>query len=88
MISMDRRVFKLPFTKTNVSKYQCPTCSKGFLKVQEDTFHRKETKISLASHELPGFDHDCIEYIYSCIFECTNTTCKEVVSSSGNGWVD
>jgi len=87
-VSMERRVFKLPFTKSNVSKYQCPTCSKGFLKIQEDAFYQRETKSSLANHDHPEFGHEWVEYIYSCIFECTNTACKEVVSSSGTGWVE
>lgn len=82
---MDRKVFKLPFSKAGVSKYQCPTCSKGLLKVIPDTFYDKETAASLKEHRHPEWDPEWIEYVYSCLFECSNTACKEVVSSSGAG---
>jgi hypothetical protein len=43
---MDRKLFKLPFYNTGVTKYQCPTCGKGVLKVIPETFSHKETKLS------------------------------------------
>ena len=84
---MDRKTFKLPFSKTGVSKYQCPTCSKGLLKVKPNTFCEQETSASLKEHRHPEWDPEWIVYIYSCLFECSNTACKDIVSSTGTGSV-
>jgi hypothetical protein len=71
-----------------MSKYHCPTCTKGFLKVKKDSFHYQETNDSEKDHEHPGWDPDWIQYVYSCLFECTNSACKDTISSSGNGYVE
>lgn len=84
---MDRKSFKLPFSKSGVTKYQCPTCEKGVLKLKVDTFNHSETKVSLEAHDHEAWDPDWIEYIYSCLLECTNTACKDTIASSGNGSV-
>ncbi len=84
---MDRKVFKLPFKKIGVTKYQCPTCDKGFLKIKKDTFHFQETKASERAHRHEAWEPEWIDYIYSCLFECSNTACKDTVSSSGVGSV-
>ena len=85
---MDRKLYKLPFTIKGVSRYQCPSCSKGLLKIKEDTFSQQETKVSRGEHDHPGWDPEWITYIYSCLFECTNPGCKDVVSSCGKGSVE
>jgi hypothetical protein len=86
-MNMDRKVFKIPFNKNGVTKYQCPTCEKGVLNVKPEPFQEKETVESLKGHRHPEWDPEWIVYIYSCLFECTNTACKDVVSSSGTGSV-
>ncbi len=83
---MDRTVFKLPFTKNGTTRYQCPTCSKGYLNVVEDSFSEKETKESRAMHDHPEWGPEYFETVYSGILECSNTACKDVISSSGIGW--
>lgn len=85
---MDRKIYKLPFTKNGVSRYQCPTCTKGLLKIKSDTLNKQETKESRSGHDHPGWDPEWITYIYSCLFECTNPDCKDIVSSSGKGRVE
>jgi len=84
---MDRKSFKLPFRKIGVTKYPCPTCSKGFLKVKKNTFHFEETIKSSKIHHHEDWGPEWIEYLYSCLFECSNTVCKEIISSSGRGSV-
>lgn len=79
---------KLPFRNSIESYYQCPTCNNGQLKIKDGTFSSNETHISLSAHDHPDFDADYISYVYSCLFECTNSTCKETVASSGYGFVD
>ncbi|WP_186763570.1 DUF4145 domain-containing protein [Shewanella algae] len=83
---MDRTSFKLPFTNKGTTKFHCPTCSKGLLKVSDESFNFKETKASLDMHDHPEWGPEYYEVVYSGILECSNTTCKEVVSSSGYGW--
>lgn len=85
---MDRKIFELPFTKLGVTRYTCPTCGKGVLKVKKDTFHFKETKSSSGMHLHPAWEPDWTQYVYSCLLECTNAVCKDVISSSGVGSVN
>ena len=85
---MDRKIFKLPFTKTSVTRYQCPTCDKGLLKIEKDTFHFKESLYSKKQHGHPEWEPEYIEFIYSGLFKCTNSTCGEFVSSTGIGRVE
>jgi len=84
---MDRKSYKLPFNKTGVTKYQCPSCVKGLLKVKQNTFHFSETKQSSSAHQHEAWEPEWIEYVYSCLFECTNTNCKDTVASTGTGSV-
>lgn len=85
---MDRKLYKLPFTKNGMSRYQCPTCNKGVLKIIPDTLQSKETKASRRNQNHPAWDPEWITIIYSCLFECANPDCKEIVSSSGKGGVE
>ena len=83
---MDRKAFKQPFWGVGLTNYPCPTCNKGSLKAKEDTFLFKETTLSIRSRQIDvWWDPELMEYVYSCLFECTNTSCKEMVSSSGIG---
>lgn len=83
---MDRTVFKLPFTKKGITRYPCPSCAKGYLKILKDSFAEKETKRSIGMHNHPEWGPEYFETVYSCILECSNAACKDVVSSSGIGW--
>lgn len=85
---MDRKPYKTPFTKSSITKFLCPTCAKGFLKTKGDAFFYKETSDSLKAHGHDAWDPEWINYVYSCLFECSNSACKEVVSSAGTGFVD
>ncbi len=82
---MDRKVFKLPLRAGGISKFPCPTCGKGQLRVVKDHFHYKESVGSKKVHSHEAWDPEWIIYIYSCLLECSNAACKDVVSSSGVG---
>lgn len=84
---MDRKIFKAVFYKSGLTMFYCPTCGKGFLKVKKDTFHYQETRDSVKAHQHEAWDSEWVDYIYSCLFECTNTACKDTVSGSGVGSV-
>lgn len=85
---MDRNLYKLPFQKNAPPPWKCPTCGNGILRIKIDSFENWETSNSKKAQSHPEFDYYWIEYIYSCLFECTNNACKEVVVSSGKGYVD
>lgn len=85
---MDRKSFKRTFGKRGATHYSCPSCGKGVLRIKEGTFQHQETRASARAHGHEAWDPDWIIYVYSCIFECTNSACKDVVSSVGHGGVD
>ncbi len=85
---MDRKAYKLPFKRNSLSRWTCPSCMKGLLKVKADTFHAEETKESKKAHGHPAWDPDWISYVYSCLLECTNPACKDTVANTGTGAVD
>jgi len=82
---MDRKAYKLPFTKRSFSRWLCPTCNEGILKFRKDTFHAEETETSKLLRTHPEWDVNWIEYVYSCLLECINPTCKDIVANSGTG---
>jgi hypothetical protein len=82
---MDRKSYKLPLRKTGVSNFPCPTCGKGRLQVMKDKFHHEETKISKQAHHHEAWGAEWISYIYCCLLECTDSSCKDVISSTGHG---
>jgi hypothetical protein len=85
---MDRKSYKLPFTKTGYLQWVCPTCGKGVLRIKKDFFHTEETRESKKAHSHEEWDPEWIEYIYSCLLECSNNECQDQVYSSGVGFVD
>ena len=68
-----------------MTNWNCPTCGKGFLKVKKGTFHHEETRASIRARDYDDWDPEWIRYLYSCLLECNNPHCKDIVSSSGEG---
>jgi len=85
---MDRKAYKLPFTKDGLLRWVCPTCNKGRLKLKKGTFNFEETKHSKRGRNHEAWDPDWIDYVYSCLLECTNPPCKDTIANSGTGIVD
>lgn len=84
---MNRKLYKLPFGENSTPGWQCPTCNEGLLRIKKGTFFSEELSESKKAHGHEAWDPDWIEYIYSCLLQCTNDKCKEVVASSGTGMV-
>lgn len=84
---MDRQDLKRPFTVERDTNWTCPTCERGTLRVIKDTFH-KEERLHSRVHGEDAWDPDWIEYVYACLFQCSNDACREVVSSVGTGTVE
>jgi hypothetical protein len=85
---MDRTSFHLPFTERNVPKWPCPKCGTGHLALLPNALVHKETPESLRDRRHEVWEPDWIRYVFSCVFECTNADCKEVVACCGDGKVD
>ena len=85
--SIDRKKFKSPFRENELIDWDCPSCGKGFLKIKKGTFHHEETRDSVRAKESDLWDPEWIEYLYSCLLECNNPACKDIVSSLGVGSV-
>lgn len=82
---MERKLYKLPFSQSRSPDWMCPTCSKGVLRIKKDTFHSEETRDSRGAHGHEAWDPEWIRYVYSCLLECTNDQCKEIVTNLGKG---
>jgi Domain of unknown function (DUF4145) len=84
---MDRRLLKLPFGLENAPDWLCPTCGRGTLRIEKDSFVQRELR---RSREIFFYtnDYEDIKYVYSCLLICSNGKCDEVVTSIGIGSVD
>lgn len=85
---MDRKFLKSHFTKSSPPDWSCPTCRKGLLRIKEGTFHSAETRSSCEDHEHEAWEPAWVREKYSCLLECNNESCKEIVASAGRGSVD
>lgn len=87
---MDRKKLTSYFSRAEEIAWGCPTCRSGFLKIIDNSFHRKETSKSHAAHTYHNgqWFPEHVEYVYSCLLKCGNKNCGEIISSSGTGFVD
>lgn len=85
---MDRKLFKLPFQPESPLDWQCPTCGKGLLRIKKETFFSDELAHSKKSYNHEAWEPEWMEHIYSCLMQCSNDNCQEVVASTGTGFVD
>ncbi|MES2014697.1 MAG: DUF4145 domain-containing protein [Patescibacteria group bacterium] len=86
-MSVDRKIFNIPFHKGKQPEWTCPSCNRGILKGKEGTFLRVETRASKAHRGHPDWEPEWISYRYSCQFVCTNPACEEMVFNVGTGSV-
>jgi hypothetical protein len=85
---VDRRLYKLPFYEKVLPQWTCPACGKGVLRLVKDTFLKKETAKSKRAYRSSEGNQLDVEYVYSCLLECSNVSCKDKVVSTGIGFVD
>lgn len=85
---MDRTPFQLPFTENQVPKWPCPTCRVGHFALVPNTLVQKETPESVKEHDHEAWEPDWVRFVFSCIFECTNADCKELIACCGEGRVE
>ena len=85
---MDRKLYKVPFTREKSPDWLCPHCGKGVLRFIDGTFRAEERRHSREARDYEAWDPDWIEYSYSGMLRCSNDQCKECVATSGVGGVD
>ena len=91
---IDRKLLKLPFRDPRGRiwiggpKWKCPTCSNGVLRMQKDSFKVEETRSSKRDHNRSDWLPDSLQYVFSCLLECSADRCKEWVSCAGEGFGD
>jgi len=85
---VDRKLYKVPFTREKSPDWICPQCRKGVLRFVDGSFHAAERRLSREARDHEAWDPDWIEYTYSGLLSCANDQCKESVSTAGTGGVD
>lgn len=86
---MTPKFFKKKFTLDDGVTYLCPTCSDFTLQLQPKKFHSEETsgtKKMQASDDY--YEPEFYSFIFSAIFICKNSKCKESVVCLGDGYID
>ncbi len=82
---MDRKIFKTTFQESGFTRYPCPLCGDGKLRVKKGSFQYSQTNSSKRESKYEHWDPEWVEYVYSCLFECRS--CKDTIASSGTGSV-
>lgn len=84
---MDRTPYHLPFTSERIPHWRCPSCGIGHLTLDPKNLIFSETTESSRERKHEDWEPDWIRYVYCSVFQCSNATCKEMISSCGSGKV-
>lgn len=77
---------KSTFSKKSTPNWECPSCSKGLLKIKSDEFHFEETRESLGWHDRNDWEPEYIRYRFHGTLKCSE--CQDFISFSGLGNVE
>lgn len=72
-----------PFYGHRVPPYRCPACDGGVLLLMRDTLHFGQTAESRALNEAVGPEIGAGQWRFSCLFQCCDADCAEVVACVG-----
>lgn len=75
------------FQKNDSLPFLCPFCKKNSLILDDDTWQEHD---KAALHHCEEWFDPCdhVEYIYTALYKCSNSNCRQCVISSGTGGVD
>lgn len=85
---IDKKLLTSYFRKDQNTYWHCPTCSNGYLVIEENTFSSRETAISQKGHSHYEWEPEWVSLVYNCMLKCSNNNCGEQVTSSGHGFLD
>lgn len=75
------------FQKSDSIPFSCPFCHEKSLSLLEESWYEHDK-----SKYSPTTDHlspeECVEYIYTSVYQCKTKSCEQKVISSGIGYVD
>lgn len=82
---MDRQLYKKSFKRNGLPQWKCPTCEKGVLQLEKDSFSKIERSWSREAKQHDAWEPEWIESTFSCMLKCANRKCQEGVALSGIG---
>ena len=85
---MDRKILKADFSKVQFPAWRCPTCKSGTQHPKKDSFLYYERYDSKKAHKHEDWEPEWIEYTYTFTLECSNKSCREMVTNTGTGSVE
>lgn len=82
---MDKDILQSAFVLGATPMWICPSCEKGILHIDANTFNcRISAKSNALIHE-GLWEYDNAEKIFCCILTCSNVACKKQVACCGEG---
>ncbi len=83
---MDRQLFRYPWlTKAHVPAFPCPSCSKGHLRLVDDSLIYSQTATSRRNQAHEESGPEDLEYTFSAALKCDERGCQETVRVTGKG---
>jgi hypothetical protein len=86
-MTIDRELWKKPFTKDNFPLWICSCCNTGVFEIEKDKFHSVFDGSTERVKSHPAFDPDWVSLRFCGILRCNNKNCLESASISGTGVV-
>jgi hypothetical protein len=85
---MNRKLWdKVCFFENSFPHWLCPNCNVGILEMEKNKFFKEETITSKKERKKDYWEPDFIKYVFTTVFRCTNSKCKDLVIGVGNGSV-
>lgn len=85
---MNRKLWsETNFFENNFPQWPCPTCRSGTLERQKDKFYKEETVASKKEHKEDYWEPENIRNVFTAVFRCSNSRCKDFVIGVGDGSV-
>lgn len=80
----DKSLWASSFALSSLPHYPCPSCAHGRLSLEDGSYVAHETERSKAEHSNHGWDPDWIESRFSLRMRCSDRSCGEIVTMTGN----
>lgn len=81
-MTVDRALFATTFAA--LPEWPCPTCGKGYLKVNEGALINQETGPSKDLHDFDAWEPDWIERRFAGLLTCNFSACGDLVAILGD----
>lgn len=86
-MTVDRELWKKPFTEDSLPSWICSCCNTGLLEIEKGKFHSVYDGFTERTKSHPAFDSDWVKLRFCGILRCNNKNCLESASISGTGIV-